>query len=198
MAERKTTTSKKIANAKTETQNAENENKQATPDANVAFSAPAPSPSIEEDLNLDVKVTIRNLAGWDVTFARLHDGVGDVTIVANGHQRLSRNEVIAQVNNNNKLFIGSDSIGSHATIYIDDEPTRKLLGFEEDGRPQMVFTEQLVVDLFNMKQAEYESMLPIYIRTRAEKYALIETIKKLRLNDYAKIVFASEYTGYKL
>lgn len=75
---------------------------------------------IEENLNLDAKVTVKNLAGWDVTFARLHDGFGDIVIVANGQQRLSRNEVIAQVNNSNKLFTGSDTVGSHATVYIDD------------------------------------------------------------------------------
>ncbi len=153
---------------------------------------------IEEDLNLDAKVTVKNLAGWDVTFARLQDGHGDVVIVANGQQRLSRNEVIAQVNNNNKLFTGSDTVGSHATVYIDDAATRRWVGFEEEGKPQKVFTEQLVKDLFAMSQAKYEAALPKCIRTRAEKYALIETIKKLRLNDYAKMVFASEYTGYKL
>lgn len=153
---------------------------------------------IEEDLNLDAKVTVKNLAGWDVTFARLQDGHGDVVVVANGQQRLSRNEVIAQVNNNNKLFTGSDTVGSHATIYIDDAATRRWVGFEEEGKPQKVFTEKLVKDLFDMSQAKYEAALPKYIRTRAEKYALIETIKKLRLNDYAKMVFASEYTGYKL
>lgn len=177
MAERTTTANKKTTAVKHEIQNIT---------------------TVEEDLNLDAKVTVRNLAGWDVTFARLHDGVGDVTIVANGHQRLSRNEVVAQVNNNNKLFIGSDTIGSHATIYIDDAPTRRMLGFEEDDRPQMVFTEQLVTDLFDMSQSDYEAKLSHYIRTRAEKYALIETIKKLRLNDYAKMVFASEYAGYRL
>lgn len=153
---------------------------------------------VEEELNLDVKVTVKNLAGWDVTFSRLHDGMGDIKIPPNGFCRLYRNEVVAQVNNNNKLFMGTDTIGSHATIYIDDEPTRKMLGFEEEGRPQMVFTEQLVKDLFKMKQSEYETKLPIYIRTRAEKYALIETIKKLQLNDYSKIMFAIEYTGYKI
>ena len=145
---------------------------------------------IEKDLNLDVKVTVKNLAGWDVTFARLQDGQGDVVIVANGQQRLSRNEVIAQINNNNKLFTGSDTHGSHATVYIDDAATRRWVGFEEDNKPQKVFTEQLVKDLFEMSQEKYKSALP--------KYALIETIKKLRLNDYAKMVFASEYTGYKL
>lgn len=153
---------------------------------------------IEENLNLDAKVTVKNLAGWDVTFSRLHDGFGDIIIVANGQQRLSRNEVIAQVNNSNKLFTGTDTVGSHATVYIDDVATRRLLGFEEEGKPQKVFTEQLVKDLFNMSQSKYEVALPKYIRTRAEKYAFIEAIKKLKLNDYAKMVFASNYTGYKL
>ncbi len=199
MAERKTAADKKATVANTKTKKPTNDNTQVASVTNVTPPAnTTPAQAAEKDLNLDVKVTIRNLAGWDVTFARLHDGIGDVTIVANGHQRLSRNEVIAQVNNNNKLFVGSDTIGSHATVYIDDEPTRKLLGFEEEGRPQMVFTEQLVNDLFNISQSEYEDKLSTYIRTRAEKYALIETIKKLRLNDYAKMVFAAEYTGYKL
>lgn len=186
MAERKTIADNKTTVDNAKTQKAENENMLDTP-----------TKVIEEDLNLDAKVTVKNLAGWDVTFARKHDGVGDIVIVANGQQRLSRNEVIAQVNNNNKLFAGSDAVGSHATVYIDDEATRKLLGFEENGRPQMVFTEKLVKDLFALSQDEYEDKLPIYIRTRAEKYALIETIKKLRLNDYAKMVFASEYAGFK-
>ena len=191
MAERKTTVGKTTV-VNTKTQNDKVEDKQNS------TIATATSTVIEEDLNLDAKVTVKNLAGWDVTFARLHDGMGDVIIVANGQQRLSRNEISAQVNNSNKLFTGSDANGSHATIYIDDVATRRFLGFEDEDRPQMVFTEQLVKDLFNMSQSDYETALPKYIRTRAEKYALIETIKKLRLNDYAKMMFASKYTGYKL
>lgn len=157
-----------------------------------------PEKHVEEELNLDVKVTVKNLAGWDVTFARIHDGIGDVVIAPNGYQRLYRNEVVAQVNNNNVLFTGTDSIGSHATIYIDDAPTRKLLGFEDDNRQQMIFSEQLVKDLFKMSQSEYEEKLPVYIKTRAEKYALIKTIKELHLNDYSKMIFAANYSGYKL
>lgn len=152
-----------------------------------------------EELNLDAKVTIKNLAGWKVTFARIHDGVGDVLIAENGQQRLSRNEVQAQVNSGNKLFVGSiDGRGSHATLYIEDAPTRRLVGFEEYDRPQLVFTEETVKRLFEMSYADFEKNLPIYIVTRAEKYALIEAIKKLGLNDYKKIVLASEYTGYKI
>lgn len=153
---------------------------------------------MEEDLNLDSKVTVRNLAGWDVTFARLQDGVGDVVIVANGQQRLSRNEVIAQINNNNKLFTGIDTIGSHATIYIDDAPTRRWVGFDDEDREQNIFKEKLVKDLFSLSQAEFENKLPQSIRTRAEKYAFVETIKKLHLNDFRKIMYTINYTGYKI
>lgn len=153
---------------------------------------------MEEELNLDAKVTVKNLAGWDVTFARLQDGIGDVKIVGNGQQRLSRNEIIAQINNGNKLFTGLDENGSHATLYIADKETRKWVGFEEEGRPQEIFTEEMVVNLFKKKQDDFETELPNRIKTRAEKYALIETIKKLELNDYAKVVYSLKYTGYKL
>jgi len=152
----------------------------------------------EEELNLDAKVTVKNLAGWKVTFARLHDGVGDIVIAEDGKQRLSRNEVQAQINSGNKLFVGTDGQGSHATLYIEDSPTRKLVGFEDDGEPQLVFTDDTVKKLFEMSDSDFEKNLPVYIQTRAEKYALIETIKRLGLNDYRKMVLASNYTGYKI
>lgn len=156
------------------------------------------TPIVEEELNLDAKVTVKNLAGWKVTFARLHDGVGDIVIAEDGKQRLSRNEVQAQINSGNKLFVGTDGQGSHATLYIDDAPTRKLVGFEDDGEPQFVFTDETVKKLFAMGDSDFERNLPVYIQTRAEKYAFIESIKKLSLNDYRKMVLASNYTGYKI
>lgn len=151
-----------------------------------------------ESINLDAKVTIKNLAGWDVGFVRLQDGVGDVKIVANGQQRLSRNEIAAQINNGNKLFVGTDGLGSHATLYITDAETRKWVGFEDKKRKQMVFTDSIAKDLFKMNQNDFETNLPKYIKTRAEKYAFIEAIKNLKLNDYSKIVFASKYTGFNI
>lgn len=154
-------------------------------------------PIVDGDLNLDAKVTIKNLAGWDVTFARKQDGVGAVTITKEGKQRLSRNEIQAQINDGNKLFIGIGN-GEHATIYIDDKATRQWVGFEDNLHPQKVFTDKLVRDLFEMSQSEFEDKLSNYIVTRAEKYALMQAIKRLGFNDYHKIVFASNYTGYKI
>lgn len=150
-----------------------------------------------DNLNLDAKITVRNLAGWPVGFVRLHEGTGDVNIAPNGKQRLSRNEVQAQVNNNNKLFVGKDGQGSHATVYIDDAATRRLVGFEEEGRQQFIFTDETAKKLFQMNYAAYESSLKEYVQTEAEKNALMEAIRRLGLNDYRKIVFAEKYTGYR-
>lgn len=155
----------------------------------------------QEELNLDTKVTIRNIAGWTVGFARIVENHGDVSIVADGSVRLSRNEIIAQVQNGNKLFCGIDGNGSHATIYIDDAQTRAYLDFDsEDGkRKQNIFSDSKVKSLFDVKkQADYEKKFAEEIVTRAEKYAVMQSIKRLNLNDFNKIRFAEGYTGYRM
>ena len=105
--------------------------------------------NVNEELNLDQKVTVKNIAGWSVGFARI-DGIGDVTITAEGSTRLSRNEIISQVQNGNRLFTGTDGNGSHATLYIDDAPTRKEIGFDsEDGKDkQVVFNDAAITKVF--------------------------------------------------
>lgn len=156
--------------------------------------------SAPKELNLDAKVTIRNLAGWLVGFARLTE-MGDVSMVANGHQRISRNEIIAQVQNGNKLFVGTDGNGSHATIYIDDAPTRVEVGFDsEDGTTtQKIITDDVVRGLFAIQdQATFEKQYAETIQTRAEKYALIQSIQRLGMNDFSKIRFIEKNTGYTM
>ena len=154
----------------------------------------------QDELNLDEKVTVRNIAGWPVGFKRI-DGVGEVTIVPEGTTRLSRNEIISQIQSGNRLFSGVDGNGSHPFVIIEDEPTRKELGFDsEDGTvKQIVFSDDMVSKLFALKtQNAFEKNFKEAIVTRAEKYAVIQAIKRLKINDYSKIRFAEEYTGFKL
>lgn len=116
MAERKNATGKNtVGDTKLKAQKESNE---ATVEPGIIDDIVSPT-FVDDDLNLDAKVTVRNLAGWDVTFAKLHDGNGDVIIVANGQTRLSRNEINAQVDNNNKLFTGIDGQGTGARFIID-------------------------------------------------------------------------------
>lgn len=151
-----------------------------------------------ENLNLDKIVNVRNLAGWDVGFARRHDGTGDIQITKSSTQRLSRNEIVAQINNGNRLFIGVDGHGGHATLYIEDADTRRYVGFDTDEHKQDFFSKEMVKNLFALPQDEYEAQLKKSVVTRAEKYALKDAIEELGINDYRKIIFATSYTGIKI
>lgn len=153
-----------------------------------------------EEIRLDQKVTVKSIAGWNVGFARI-EGVGDLTIAPFGTTRLSRSEIIAQVQNGNRLFTGVDGFGSHATLIIEDTPTRIECDFEtQDGKKkQLVFSAEKVKELFNIKTMNsFKKNLEETIRTRAEKYAIITAIRRLKLNDYDKIRYTEEYTGYRL
>jgi len=151
-------------------------------------------------LNLDEKVVVRNIANWNVAFAKI-DTPGDLLVSPNGLTRLTRNEIIAQVNSGNKLFTGIDGYGSHATLIIDDAPTREEVGFDstDEDRKQVCFSEARIKQLFAIKNIDkFEDEFTQAIVTRAEMYAAVQAIKKLRLNDYSKICFVEDYTGYKL
>ncbi len=153
-----------------------------------------------EELNMDQKVTVRNLAGWTVGFRRI-ETQGDVTIPKEGTVRLSRSEIIAQIQSGNRLFIGIDDRGSHATLYIEDEPTRLEVEFDskEEKRTQSILSSDLVKKLFDYKTMKtFEEKLHECVVTRAEKFAITQIIKKLKLNDHDKIRMIENYTGYKL
>ena len=155
--------------------------------------------NVQEELDLDKKVTVRNIAGWNVGFARRVDGIGDVTISPNGSIKLSRNEIIAQIQNGNKLFSGVDGRGTHATLYIDDAPTRVEVEFDTDGKKQKVFEHVNLKSIFDEKttQSVFESKFTEAIYTRAERYAVMEYMRKNCVNQYSKIRFAENHTGYK-
>jgi hypothetical protein len=156
--------------------------------------------TVVKKLDLDEKVTIRNIAGWNVGFSRLSDMRGDVIVPANGSTRLSRNEIIMQTQNGNRLFLGTDTIGSHATLYIEDRDTRVEVEFDNDdeNRKQDILTDAKVTKMFNLKSEKaFINNLEENIVTRAEKYALVQMVKKLNFNEYSKMKIIEGYTGYK-
>lgn len=153
-----------------------------------------------KELDLEKKVTVRSIAPWTTGFQRIESN-GDVTIPPEGTTRIARSEIISQVQNGNRLFCGTDNRGSHATLYIDDDATRVEVEFDspEEKRTQVVITPELVQKLFNYKTMKtFEEKLKEYVVTRAEKCAILQIIKKEKLNDFEKIRMIENYTGYKL
>jgi hypothetical protein len=150
-------------------------------------------------IDLNSRVSVKNLCEWDLHFPRLERS-GDVKLVAKGVNRLEIGEIQAQVFANNTMFTGLDGKGSHAKIFIEDKETRVFLGFEdEEGKePQNVLTSEKIKKLFEYKsQSTFEKHVKENVILESEKLILVEEAKKLKVNDYEKIKFIEEYTGFK-
>ena len=151
-----------------------------------------------EEIRMEDKITVTSIAPWATGFRRILT-VGDVSIAPNGTIRLSREEVLAQGQSNNKLLTGIDGMGSHATLYIEDEWTRKELGFDTDDKKQTVINKKLVKDMFDKKTLPaFKKAVEETIVTRAEKFSLLSIIKTLKINEYDKIAFCEEYCGARV
>ena len=90
-------------------------------------------------------------------------------------------------------------MGTHATLYIEDEWTRKELGFDTDDKKQTVINKKLVKDMFDKKTLPaFKKAVEENIVTRAEKFSLLSIIKTLKINEHDKIAFCEEYCGAKV
>lgn len=152
------------------------------------------------EINMDEKVPVINIAPWDVGFPN-SVGRGETLFPPSATVRVKREELVDQVSAGNKLLAGFDSEGSHATLYIDDEDTRKFLDFDsEDGkRKQNVISKEKVAEWFTLKtQSAFEKKIKENVRTRAEKQFLLKAIKDLKLDSFEKIQFCMEYCKFTL
>lgn len=152
------------------------------------------------ELNMEEKVTVRNIAPWSVGFPNLV-GRGDTVIAPNGTTRVKRDELSDQISSGNKLLTGFDDYGSHATIYIEDADTRKLFEFDsEDGkRTQNVISKEKIQKWFDLKtMSAFEKNIKENVVTRSEKAYLLKAIKELKLDSYEKIAFCESYCLFKL
>lgn len=151
-----------------------------------------------EEIRMEDKITLTSIAPWLTGFNRMLS-TGSVSIAPNGSVRLSREEVLAQGQSGNKLITGIDGMGTHATLYIEDEWTRKELGFDTDDKKQTVINKKLVKDMFDKKALPaFKKAVEENIVTRAEKFSLLSIIKTLKINEYDKIAFCEEYCGAKV
>ena len=144
------------------------------------------------------KVTIINLTPWDQGFPRINV-IGTVNLIAYGRMNIDREEIVSQCYNKNVQFTGTDGQGSHARIYIDDAVIRKEFDFEAEGRKQNVLTDEKLARLFEYKRmGDFEKNLKDLIHIHAEKFVLVDYVKKHKINDYDKIKAIERFTGIKI
>jgi hypothetical protein len=160
------------------------------------------------ELNMDKKVYVKNLRSWDVYFNRSQGGT--VKIADNGKLLLTRTEIEYQCYSNNKLFTGTDGLGSHATLLIEDKDTRLLVGFESDeftnesgekekGKAQIILSDDILKKIFAYKTFNtFKEKIEEYVVTESERKYIVENCLRLGLNDYSRIQFVEEHTGLKI
>lgn len=146
------------------------------------------------------KVTLTNLTNWILTFRRINS-LGDVIIPPKGKINMFADEVMAQIYNNNRLFVGDDGKGSHARIFVEDEKIRLEAEFEskENKNKQEVLTDDKLQSLFAINTLQYfKKQVQEKIKSQAEKARIVEYAKTHKINDHDKIEFLVKYTGFKL
>jgi hypothetical protein len=151
------------------------------------------------ELNLDLKVEVKSLCEWDLYFSR-QETLGEVKVPKAGKVRLSRSEIQAQVYAQNSMFVGIDGAGSHAKLYIEDKDTRILVGFEDadSKEAQNVITKERVQKILGYKTFKtFQEKIEEEIKLDSEKLLLVEEAKRQKLNDYDRIQFIEDYTGFK-
>jgi len=135
----------------------------------------------EMKLNMDEKITIKNIANWMVGFNKI-ESIGEVNIKPNGSIRVTRAEVISQFENGNKLICGTGN-GEHATIFIDDKATRDYL--EHKGN---LINKDFVKKIFDIQGiGDFSNTIKNAFVTRAEKILLINIIRECKFNDFNKV-----------
>ncbi|MGA4713154.1 hypothetical protein [Bacillus safensis] len=148
-------------------------------------------------INLDKKIKIKNLCSWDLYFKKI-ESHGDFKLPANGVRQITLAEVQSQVYDNVKMFVGTDGVGTHAKIYIDDKESRIHLGFESDNSTQNVIDQEAINKILAIKtQKSFEDNVKKSVKSDAEKAQLFEIAKSADINDHSKIKFIEEYTGFK-
>lgn len=156
--------------------------------------------SENKEFNMDKKVLVKNIAPWDVGFPN-KSTYGDTLFSPSGTTRVTREEIVIQAGAGNKLFNGIDSVGSHATLYIQDAETREYLGYDsaEEQRTQEVINDDKIIAWFNLKtQKTFEKKIEENVKTMAEKSYLLDAIKRLKFDSFEKISFCQEYCKFRL
>lgn len=137
--------------------------------------------TVAKPLNMEEKITLKNLANWMVGFNKIETN-GEVNINAGGSARISRAEVISQFENGNKLLCGNGD-GTHATIYIDDKPTRDYLEITSELIDKNKVKKIFAIENFD----DFKNEINKTFTTQSEKILLIKIIRECEFNDFNKI-----------
>lgn len=146
-------------------------------------------------INMNDKSKVRNLADWQISWERIN-AVGDETLKPNATIYINNAEIESQVENGNKFFTGTDGLGSHSRVYIENLEMREYLGFDnkEEKRTQIILNDERCKEILEYKTfSTFKKHVEDSVITNQEKAKIINYARKIKLNDYDKIQFLEQH-----
>ena len=148
-------------------------------------------------IDMNSRSKVRNLCDWNISWER-YSMEGDEFIKANQTVYIPNMEIETQVQNNNLFLSGTDGIGSHSRVYIENPEMREHLGFDnkEEKRTQLILTDEKCKEIFDYKTfSTFKKHVTENIITNQEKSKIVNYAKKNKINNYDQIQFITEFTG---
>ena len=149
------------------------------------------------ELDMNGKSKVKNLCPWNVSWENINNS-SDEFIKANQVVYINNTEIEVQVQNGNGFFCGTDSIGSHARVYIENPELREYLGFDnkQEKRTQLILNEDKCKEIFEYKTFNtFKKHIEENVVTNQEKAMIVNYAKKAKINDYDRIQFLEIYCG---
>lgn len=146
-------------------------------------------------LNMNDKSKVINLCDYPVSWERITT-TGDEYLKANATVWIANSEIESQKDNGNRWIGGTDGLGSHACIYIDNPELREYFKFDdkEDKRTQLIIDEEKCKNILDLKTlSSFKKNIEKNIVEVHEKQKIMNVARKVKLNDYDKIQFLEEY-----
>ncbi len=150
-------------------------------------------------LDLDKRSKVRNLCPWPITFVLPNSG-GEVRIEGHKTTTLNNGELVTMNDNNSVMLCGTGN-GNHARLYVDNPEFREYVGFDnaESKTKQFVLIPEECEKLCALKTDQaFKKNVEEKIVMEHEKAIFMDYCRTTHFNDYSKIKFLEEYTGFRM
>ena len=149
-------------------------------------------------LDLQKRSYIKNLCPWSVSFT-LPISNASVLLGAEKKTSINNEELVALLENQNVMFAGNGN-GNHARISVENEELLKYVGWvSEDGKTRpFILTDDECQKILDYKTiSTFRKHLEEDIVANHEKAKIVEYARKIKLNDYERIVALENHCGIK-
>jgi hypothetical protein len=150
------------------------------------------------NLDMDKRSMVKNHCPWTISFTLPISGASQL-LGAYKKTSVNNQELVTLCENSNVMFAGTGN-GNHARVQIESDDVLKFVGWSsEDGKEKpFILTDEECQKILDYKTiSTFKKHVEEKIICNHEKAKIIDFARKMKLNDYDKIVILEEITSIK-